>query len=179
MPHPLKVPRWFDKVIDELEGIKVTPKSARRIRLDLVATTLPALLALLKGQFGYHHLSSISCIDWPESDEFELVYHLVSYETKVVISAHIRIKRAQAHFVSVYDIYSPAGFFERDIHEMFGVYFEGAPTMDKFILTDWDGPPPMLKSFDTEAYVQETFQWQEYQPDWLKEIQNQGGGIVP
>ncbi|MDM8563260.1 NADH-quinone oxidoreductase subunit C, partial [Candidatus Marithioploca araucensis] len=61
-----------------------------------------------------------------------------------------------------YDIYSPAAFFERDIHEMFGVYFEGSPNMEPFILTEWEGPPPMLKSFSTLDYVEDTFKWQDY-----------------
>ena len=46
-----------------------------------------------------------------------------------------------------------AAFFERDIHEMYGLHFEGSPNMEKFILTEWDGPPPMRKEFDSEAFV--------------------------
>lgn len=61
---------------------------------------------------------------------------------------------------------------------MFGLYFEGSPDMSKFILTEWQGPPPMRKDFDSEQWVMETFNWQQYHPDWLKEIEQQGGGIV-
>jgi len=75
-------------------------------------------------------------------------------------------------------IYTPAAFFERDTHEMFGVFFEGSPDMSKFILTEWDGPPPMRKDFDSEAWVNEHFDFQDYNPDWLQEIIAQGGGIA-
>ncbi len=34
------------------------------------------------------------------------------------------------------------------------------------------------KSFSTTDYVEETFQWQNYSPEWLKEIEAKGGGIV-
>jgi NADH-quinone oxidoreductase subunit C len=78
----------------------------------------------------------------------------------------------------VYDIYQPAAFFERDIHEMYGLWFEGSPDMEKFILTEWNGPPPMLKDFDSEAFVNQHFNWEQYRPQWLKDLEEQGGGIT-
>ncbi|RMD68868.1 MAG: NADH-quinone oxidoreductase subunit C [Gammaproteobacteria bacterium] len=157
--------------------IKVKPKGPRRVRVDLPASSLPALLELLKGRAGYLHLSAISCVDWPDTEEYELVYHVWSYETKVLISVHIRIPYEPGRFISVYDLYTPAAFFERDIHEMFGVYFEGSPDMSPFILTEWNGPPPMKKSFSSIGYVEETYQWREYHPEWLKDIEEKGGGL--
>lgn len=165
-------------LLQEIEGIHLTQKNPRRIRADIAAEALPALLALLRGRAGYVHLSAISCVDWIEDNQFELVYHLWSYEINILISAHIRIPRDPGVYLSVFDIYTPAAFFERDIHEMFGLYFEGSPDMSKFILTEWDGMPPMRKDFNSEKFVMETFTWQEYRPDWLKDLEKQGGGIV-
>lgn len=165
-------------LLQGIQGIHTQRKGPRRMRVDLAAETLPALLELLKGRGGYVHLSAITCVDWIEQNEFELIYHLWSYETKVLVMAHIRIAREHAVYLSVYDLFKPAAFFERDIHEMYGVYFEGSPDMGKFILTEWDGPPPMRKEFDGEAWVREQFGWQDYRPDWLKDIEEKGGGIT-
>ncbi len=165
-------------LLQEIEGIHLTHHNPRRLRADIAAEALPALLALLRGRASYVHLSAISCVDWIEENQFELVYHLWSYETSVLISAHIRIPRDPGIYLSVFDIYTPAAFFERDIHEMFGLYFEGSPDMSKFILTEWNGPPPMGKDFNSEKWVMETFSWQEYHPDWLKDLEKQGGGVV-
>jgi NADH-quinone oxidoreductase subunit C len=173
-----QLPGPLDSVLRELPGIKVRQQGERRLRVDVGADVLPALLELLKGRAGYLHLSAISCVDWPETGEFGLVYHLWSYETKMLLSAHVRIPADPGRYVSVYDIFTPAAFFERDIHEMFGVYFEGAPDMSKFILTEWQGPPPMRKSFSSIGYVEDTFAWRDYAPDWLREIQAKGGGVV-
>mgnify|MGYP006291929631 CR=1 FL=1 len=164
-------------VFRELPGMQVTYQGERRIKTYPRADALPALLELLKGRAGFLHLSAISCVDWPEQEELELVYHLWSYQSKVLVSAHVRIPRHRPRFVSVYDIHVPAGFFERDIHEMFGVYFEGAPDMEKFILTEWHGPPPMLKTFSTEQYVEDTYEWREYRPQWLRDVEAKGGGL--
>jgi NADH-quinone oxidoreductase subunit C len=169
---------WLDKVLQELEGIEFRRKGARRMRVDVAADALPALLELLRGRASYVHLSAISCVDWIDAGEFELVYHVWSYELQSLVSAHTRIPREPGRYISVYDIYSPAGFFERDIHEMFGVWFEGSPDMTKFILTEWDGPPPMRKEFDSEAWVNAHFDWQDYNPQWLQDLVAQGGGIA-
>ena len=169
---------WLDKILNDLEGIEFRRLGPRRLRADVAADALPALLELLRGRASFVHLSAISCVDWMEDGEFELVYHVWSYELQTLVSAHTRIPREPGRYISVYDIYMPAGFFERDIHEMFGVWFEGSPDMTKFILTEWDGPPPMRKDFDSEAWVNQHFDWQDYNPEWLKELTAQGGGIA-
>jgi NADH-quinone oxidoreductase subunit C len=173
-----RLPDTLDSLFREMPGMRLERRGPRRVSVHPGADALPALLEFLKGRAGYLHLSAISCVDWPQTQEYELVYHLYSYTTKVTVSAHVHIPHDPGRYVSVYDLYTPAGFFERDIHEMFGVYFEGAPNMKKFILTEWHGPPPMRKSFSSIGYVEETYEWRQYRPDWLKEIEAKGGGVV-
>lgn len=174
-----QLPQKVQDVLHELPGVGFTTQGPRRIRAELPANTLPTLLNLLKGRAGYLHLSAISCVDWPGDKEFELVYHLWSYETKVLISAHIRVAKEPGRYISMYDIHRPAAYFERDIHEMFGLYFEGAPDMRPFVLTDWHGPPPMLKSFSSMQYVQDTYDWQDYHPQWRDDVEARGGSVDP
>ncbi len=169
---------WLDKLLSDIENVQIKRKRSNRLRVDIDARALPAILELLQGRASYVHLSAISCVDWIDDNEFELVYHVWSYETRSLVSVHTRVPRDPGVYLSVYDLYEPAAFFERDIHEMFGLYFEGSPDMGKFILTEWDGPPPMRKDFDTEAYVNETFNWEQYQPQWLKDLEEEGGGIT-
>lgn len=173
-----EIATWLDNLLEEIEGIEVRRKSSRRIRVDLGAEALPALLELLRGRASYVHLSAISCVDWIDDEQFELVYHVWSYELQSLVSAHTCIPRDPGVYISVYDIYPPAAFFERDIHEMFGVFFEGSPDMGKFILTEWDGPPPMRKDFDSERWVNDHFDWQDYNPQWLQDLVAQGGGVA-
>ena len=173
-----EVVKWLDNLIADVDGVGYKRKSERRIRMDVASDTLPTLLELLRGRASYVHLSAITCVDWIKDDEFELVYHLWSYESNNLVSVHTRIPRSPGVYVSVFDIYTPAAFFERDINEMFGLYFEGSPDMDKFILTEWDGPPPMRKDFDAEGWVHRKFNFQDYHPDWLKELEEEGGGVA-
>jgi NADH-quinone oxidoreductase subunit C len=169
---------WLDKLLREIHGVELRRQGSRRVRVDVDADALPALLELLQGHASYVHLSAISCVDWIDQGQFELVYHVWSYETQSLVSAHIRIPREPGLYLSVYDIFKPAAFFERDIYEMYGIYFSGSPHMEKFILTEWDGPPPMRKEFDSEGWVHDHSDFQDYHPDWLREIEAQGGGVA-
>ena len=171
------IPVPVASVLEQFAGLEVLKQEPRRVGVRLPATHLPQLLAQLKGEAGYLHLSAISCVDWPQTDEFELVYHLWSYETRVLVSAHIRIPRDPGRYISVYDIYTPAAYFERDIHEMFGVAFDGMPDDRPFVLSEWHGPPPMLRTFSSIEYVEATFTWREYRPEWLDDVEQRGGGI--
>lgn len=170
--------KWMDELLQEIRNLKFERRSERRVRVDVERSALHTLLELLRGRASFVHLSAISCVDWIDEEEFELVYHIWSYEMNTLVSAHTRIPREPGIYISVYDLYPNCAFYERDIHEMFGVFFEGSPCMDKLILTEWEGPPPMRKEFDSEAWVNANFNWQEYRPDWLKELEAEGGGVA-
>ncbi|MGD2119842.1 MAG: NADH-quinone oxidoreductase subunit C [Chromatiales bacterium] len=177
MNQPQLPVKQLHEVLQGLSNIQTRQTSSKRMRIDVDRDALPALLELLKGRSGFVHLSAISCVDWIEENEFELVYHVWSYDMCLLVSAHIRVPRDPGVYLSVSDLFEPAAFFERDIHEMYGLFFEGSPDMEKFILTEWDGPPPMRKDFDSEGWVNDHFDWQDYHPDWLNELEAQGGGI--
>ena len=170
--------RWMDDLLQEIQSLKFERRSERRVRVEVDRKSLHTLLELLRGRASFVHLSAISCVDWIDEGEFELVYHLWSYEMNTLLSAHTRIPREPGAYISIYDIFRNCAFYERDIHEMYGIFFEGSPCMDKFILTEWEGPPPMRKDFDSEAWVNRHFDWQAYHPDWLKELEAGGGGIA-
>jgi NADH-quinone oxidoreductase subunit C len=93
------IPDELGAVLQELPTLAVEETSPRRLKVEVRADTLPALLALLKGRSGYLHLSAISCVDWPDTQEFELIYHLWSYEVKQLDSVHTLIPKKPGRFV--------------------------------------------------------------------------------
>ncbi len=108
-------------------------------------------------EVGFNHLVAISCIDWIDDGKFEVVYHLWSYEELVDIFLSVMIDRDNPSLQSVKELFPQAETYEREMHEMFGVYFDGNDRLTEFILEDWDGPPPMRKDFDTKKYAEERF----------------------
>jgi len=141
-------------------------KGPRRIEGRVEAVALHSFASALRTRVGFEHLSAISCVDWLAEGQFELVYHFWSYRDNCLVSAHVRIARDTATMETITDLWQPASFFERDIHEMFGVYFQGNTDLEKYILTDWNGPPPMRKDFVTRNFAHEHFAFKDYEPSW-------------
>lgn len=145
--------------------------SFRVVRERRIVGTIPAdrvhqFGSMLRDRVGVEHLSAISCVDWIAEGQFELVYHFWSYRDSCLVMAKTRIDRDRPHMPTMTDLWQPAKFFERDIHEMFGVVFDGNEDLEKYILTEWSGPPPMRKDFVTRSFAHEHFHYKDYEPDW-------------
>jgi NADH-quinone oxidoreductase subunit C len=156
------------------------PRGARRIEGHLPRNEVYAFASALRSRLGFEHLSAISCVDWIEDGKFQLVYHFWSYRDNCLVMAKTTVDRDEPRMATLTDIWQPAKFFERDIHEMFGVVFDGNDELEKYILTDWPGPPPMRKDFVTRKFAHEQFTFKDYQPSW-DELVDGGyhGNILP
>lgn len=137
-------------------GIKISAVKNGR----LVVTALPAnakeVLKSLKDE-GYIHLALISCVDWIDKEKLELVYVLSSYFENDHIILKTSIPRKEPNFITVIDIFENAEPYEREIHELFGINFEGHPRLTPLFLERNYEVPPFRKDFDTREYVKELF----------------------
>ncbi len=128
----------------------------RRLKLYTGKDRVIPVLGFLKS-YGFIHLAAISCVDWLDDGEFEIVYNLWSYRDKAGILVKTRISRENPEIDTAIPIYEIAETYEREIHEMFGVNFPGNPNLTSLFLEDWNGPPPMRKDFDTRKYAAEKY----------------------
>ena len=158
------------KLKERFEILNETKMNDKYFRIEVEKKHIPSIMEYCKHYLGYRHLSCITAIDYLEKGKIGLVYNLYSYETHELFSVKTYIDRDNAEIETIHKIYDPAIFFERDIFEMFGVVFKGHPNLTKFILDEWDGPPPMRKDFDTRKYVNENFEWKRYEPKWMEEL---------
>ena len=137
-------------------GVKISARKNGR----LVVSTLPAnakeVLKSLKDK-GYTHLALISCVDWIDKEKLELVYILSSYSENDHIILRTRIPRRKPRFISMIDVFENAEPYEREIHELFGIDFEGHPRLIPLFLERDYEIPPFRKDFDTREYVKEFF----------------------
>jgi len=112
---------------------------------------------------GFDHLSDVTAVDYIDEQEFELVYHLWSHQTKVRAIMKVRIPRQSSAVSSVMALWSGAQIHEREIHELFGINFEGNPNLAELFLEDWEEIPPFRKDFDTRKYVKEQYYLEDEQ----------------
>jgi NADH-quinone oxidoreductase subunit C len=146
----------LEKIAAEF-SIKGEVRRKARIWLDAPTVGLVAFCSWLKNQ-GFEHLSAISAIDWPDEGKYELAYHLWSYQHKIVITLKVKIDRQNAVIDSVSGVWDgSAQAHEREIHELFGVNFEGNQNLTPLFLEDWAGPPPFRKDFNWREYVKEKY----------------------
>lgn len=114
------------------------------------------LKRLKKG--GFTHFVALSCIDWIDDGEFELVYHMYSYREREHVMVLTRIPREGSSMKSLSHLFPQIETYEREIHEMYGVDFPGNRRLTPFILEGWPHMPPMRKDFDTEKFVKEHYE---------------------
>lgn len=139
------------------EESQVIVTNRQRIIVSLPKGSLFSLIAFMKEE-GFCHLSFITCVDWVKEGEFELIYHLASYEDGIHAMIKTRIDRTDPTYLSVVPLFEHAQTYEREIHEMFGVEFVGNNRLTPFLLVNWQEIPPMRKDFDTKEYAERTFE---------------------
>jgi len=158
----------IEKIRRQFKDASITEIDEREIKIDALQENVLGILSILKNE-GFSHLSLLTCVDWIENKEFELVYILFSWKDGGKIIVSTRIDRENPKFVTVKHMWPVARFYEREIHEFFGVEFEGNDDMKPLILELWDDIPPLRKDFDPLEYSRRKFPDREYKKDVLQE----------
>ncbi|MEQ9811402.1 MAG: NADH-quinone oxidoreductase subunit C [Azospirillaceae bacterium] len=102
----------------------------------------------------YSQLIDITAVDYPEREErFEVVYNLLSMKRNDRIRVKVTTDE-DSPVPSVADLFPCATWFEREVWDMFGVFFENCPDLRR-ILTDYgfEGHP-LRKEFPMTGYVE-------------------------
>lgn len=108
-------------------------------------------------EHGFGHLSDVTCVDYIEEDEFEVIYHLWSHTRGRRGNVKVRIPRDSASIKSVSDLWPSAQMHERENHELFGVTFVGNPDLSPLFLDDWTEIPPLRKDFNSREFVKRKY----------------------
>ncbi|KAK3948062.1 hypothetical protein QBC32DRAFT_373837 [Pseudoneurospora amorphoporcata] len=102
----------------------------------------------------YTQVSDITAVDFPTKDQrFEIVYNLLS----VRHNSRIRVKTYAdevSPVPSITPLYDGANWYEREVYDLFGVFFTGHPDLRR-IMTDYgfDGHP-LRKDFPMTGYTE-------------------------
>ncbi len=87
-------------------------------------------------EFDFDYLSHITAVDY--YDYFEVIYQLISltYNHGLVLKTRC-YSRDKPTLPSVVGLWGGADFQEREIHDLFGISFEGHPNLKPIFL--WEG----------------------------------------
>ncbi len=153
----MKAEQIFKELGMEFEKLKVKGNKLPRYKAEVNPEKLEEAIIKFKNK-GFNHFVALSCIDWIKDEKFELVYHLFSYEDREDVFLSIFLPRNEPKYRTLRHLFPQIETYEREIHEMFGVEFEGNDRLGEFILEDWTEMPPMRKDFDTVKYAREKYE---------------------
>jgi len=93
--------------------------------------------------FGFDYLRLLTVVDYVEQDgEFEVVYHLYSMTHRHKMMVKTRLPERRPSISSVTGVWRGADWYEREMHDLFGVEFNGHPNLVPLVLPDdFDGFP--------------------------------------
>jgi len=146
------------------KGVEVRSGDDGRLAAVVPREAIVPVLTFLKEE-GYDYLQLISCVDWIDRGEFELVYLLSFYTEEEVggdggkqeVLLKVTVPREQASAPTAIDVFAIAEPHEREIHELYGIHFEGHPRLTPLFLDRDYEIPPFRKDFDTKQYVADVF----------------------
>jgi NADH:ubiquinone oxidoreductase subunit C len=118
-----------------------------RIQVAVVPGKLHDAILTARAVLGFDRLITISTVDSGET--FELLYHLIGPH-RLIVSLAVALPRGTPVMPTVTDLLPPAGIYERQIHDLFGIAFEGHPALTRIILNeDWpDQEYPLRKDWN-------------------------------
>jgi len=151
-------PPAFEKgIIEKLVkqfGNKINVIYIRPLRMKIVVqpTDVSAIAVFLRDIMGFDHAESVAGTDYPKDNQIEVIYHLGSYGTQDleghILALATRTSRDDARLPSLIDVFRSVEYHERETFEMLGVYFEGHPRNERFLLPeDWADIPPLRREF--------------------------------
>lgn len=153
-PEPPLFEKELVSQISSQLGDKVKVSYIRPLRIKIYAdpANIVEVASFLRDSMAFDHAESVAGTDYPKDNQIEVVYHLGSY-SRVDLGAHIlvlatRTNRDDARLPTLINVYKSVEYHERETFEMLGVYFEGHPRNERFLLPeDWADIPPLRKEF--------------------------------
>ncbi len=126
------------------------------LTLEIRIEALERIIKFLRDDSACHFemLIDICGVDYPEREpRFDVVYHLLSVSNNLRIRLKVGVEEEGA-VPSVTALHSTAGWFEREVWDLFGIYFTDHPDLRR-ILTDYgfEGHP-LRKDFPLTGYVE-------------------------
>jgi NADH-quinone oxidoreductase subunit C len=156
------------EVKERYQVLTTTVVMNNQVAFDMDNRDVISILTYLKAS-GWRQLSMLTCVDWIAEGQFQLVYILMNWDNGVRIQVRTRIDREGAKFVTATNVYPGAKYYERDVHEFFGVVFEGNDeALKQLFLENWDDLPPLRKDFDSRAYSDRKYTKRNYETDFSK-----------
>ena len=126
------------------------------LTVEIVPGAVPGFIEWLRGDPScrFSTLVDITAVDWPERDRrFDVVWHFLSMYQNHRIRVTTALREDEM-LPSITPVFPGAGWYEREIYDMFGILFTGHADLRR-LLTDYGfRGHPLRKDFPTTGYTE-------------------------
>lgn len=117
--------------VDKRQILGASFPRTNRIFLDVEKNVLKDVVRFLKKN-GFDHLSTITGLE--VSGGIDLLYHLS--REGVILTVRVKASFNETVVPSITDIIPGANLYEREVHELLGVDFQGHPGLTRLLLQE-------------------------------------------
>ena len=137
------------KILEEIKASLVNvnfhdasyEQSGYHLSVDVQTGNIPDSVKFFKDKAFY--LEDLFCVDY--IDYLELVYFFNRYEELCRVKVTSKVDAGKPIAPTISNSYTMAHWYEREIHEFFGVYFDGHPNMTYLFLHEGIDHYPLRK----------------------------------
>jgi NADH-quinone oxidoreductase subunit C len=162
---PVELPAFEKGISDKItekfgDKVQVAFVKEDRVGISVGRENIHDVAEFIRDGLNYDHVESVSGVDYPQDKEIEVVYHIGSYSdpslARQILALSTRAQREEnpipgndaTKLPTLRDVFYSVEFHEREVFEMFGVYFDGHPDNRRLLLPeDWADLPPLRKDF--------------------------------
>lgn len=143
----LRVLDGLKSAIGEGNVLSVQVKRERRLFVTLKDDAVKPAVTYLAGA-GFVHITTITGLDL--GNTLEVVYHLD--RDGVQLSLRTAVSESRPALKTITDVLPGAVFYEREVHDLLGVVFEGHPDLSPLVLPEgWPSDlHPLRKKYSVD-----------------------------
>jgi NADH-quinone oxidoreductase subunit C len=101
-------------------------------------------------KLAFDFLSDLCGVDktrLDNSNSFEVVYHLYSLKRNHRVRLKVQIPASRPTISTVTNVWKTANWHEREAYDMFGIVFEGHPSLERILTPDGFEGHPLRKDY--------------------------------
>lgn len=123
-------------------------KRPRRIHIRVKPGAHRKAVEYMRDNWNLWHVSTITGVDLGEN--IEVIFHLWRFkEPQTAVMVRTMVPKSNPKLETITDILPSSNLYEREVHDLLGVVFEGHPNLERLILPeDWpEGVYPLRKDW--------------------------------
>lgn len=144
---------WLPAPAEDLFGPEATAEESYEVlTVDVPPASWIAALTTARDDLGCTYFDWLSAVDEPGTG-FRVAAHVAALSPVRRLLIRTTVPHEAPILPTAIDVYAGAAWHERETHEMFGVTFEGHPSLDHLLLPDSFEGHPLRKDFVLAARV--------------------------